>query len=174
MGSSVGLGQSPAWFGPHGYSWRHLNHLQIGRYAEYLVKMACTLHGFDVYGAEVDDRGIDFVLRAEPVGYYDVQVKSLRGSGYVFAPKSTFEPITRRLVAVVQFIERAAPSMYLIPGTSWQTPTPLLVGRDYLGMKSPPEWGVNMSKKNRAELEQHRFDLTARKLAGNPHHEGHP
>jgi len=35
----------------------------VGRYAEYYVKMEFTLHGFDVYSAaEVDDKGIDFVI----------------------------------------------------------------------------------------------------------------
>jgi len=40
--------------------WSKLSTLQLGRYAEYFVKMEFTLHGFDVYSAEVDDKGIDF------------------------------------------------------------------------------------------------------------------
>jgi hypothetical protein len=45
------------------YEWNRLSPLQVGRYAEYLVKMEFTLYGFDVYTAEVDDKGIDFVVR---------------------------------------------------------------------------------------------------------------
>jgi hypothetical protein len=44
--------------------------------------MEFTLYGFDVYTAEVDDKGIDFVIRKErrrgtdiEFVYYDVQVK---------------------------------------------------------------------------------------------------
>ena len=43
--------------------WDKLNHLQIGKYAEYYVKMVLTQYGFDVYSAEVDDKGIDFIIR---------------------------------------------------------------------------------------------------------------
>jgi hypothetical protein len=39
------------------YDWARLTHLQVGRYGEYYAKMEFTLYGFDVYGAEVDDRG---------------------------------------------------------------------------------------------------------------------
>jgi len=39
-------------------SWSKLNHLQLGKYAEYLVKMEFTRYGFDVYATEVDDKGI--------------------------------------------------------------------------------------------------------------------
>lgn len=47
------------------YDWGKLNHLQLGRYAEYFVKMEFTRHGFDVYSAEVDGKGIDLVVRTE-------------------------------------------------------------------------------------------------------------
>jgi hypothetical protein len=75
------------------FAWSKLNGLQIGKYAEYYVKMEFTQHGFDVYSSEVDDRGIDFVVRKERrrnlANYYDVQVKSLREGGYVFSPKTS-------------------------------------------------------------------------------------
>jgi hypothetical protein len=60
------------------YRWSLLTNLQIGKYAEYFVKMEFTLHRFDVYTSEVDDKGIDFIVcddRRER--YYDVQVKSV-------------------------------------------------------------------------------------------------
>jgi hypothetical protein len=73
------------------YNWSHLKPLQLGRYAEYLVKMEFTLYGFDVYTAEVDDKGIDFVIRKEEkkrdrepeYRYYDVQMKSVRAMNYI-------------------------------------------------------------------------------------------
>ncbi|MGD9712542.1 MAG: hypothetical protein AB7V46_10800 [Thermomicrobiales bacterium] len=44
------------------YAWSRLNHLQVGRYAKYLVKMEFALLGISVFGAEVDDRGLDLVV----------------------------------------------------------------------------------------------------------------
>jgi hypothetical protein len=100
------------------YDWRSLNHLQVGRYAEYFAKMEFTLFGFDVYTVEVDNRGIDFVIRKGENYYYDVQVKSLRGFGYVFLPKATF-PLRSNMLAVVSlFFGGAPPELYLIPATS--------------------------------------------------------
>ena len=72
------------------HTWDHLNHLQLGKYAEYFAKMEFTSAGFDVYTAEVDDKGIDFVVRKDETAYYDVQVKSARGTNYIFM--QTFSP----------------------------------------------------------------------------------
>ena len=73
------------------YDWDRLNHLQLGRYAEYYAKMEFTLFGFDVYSAEVDDHGIDFVIRKGENTHYDVQVKSARGLNYIFFHKDKFK-----------------------------------------------------------------------------------
>jgi hypothetical protein len=56
------------------------------------VKMECTLYGLDVYTSEVDDKGIDFVIRRAIDRYYDIQVKGIRGWNYVFFAKSVFWP----------------------------------------------------------------------------------
>ena len=39
------------------YVWADLNHLQVGRYAEYLVEMEIAMFGFE-NNNEVDDRCI--------------------------------------------------------------------------------------------------------------------
>ena len=104
------------------YDWTRLNKLQLGRYAEYFVKMEFTLFGFDVYTAEVDDRGIDFVIRKGPDRYYDVQVKSIRNSGYVFFHKAKFEPRESLLAALVLFVSGKPPELYLIRAIAWVEP----------------------------------------------------
>jgi hypothetical protein len=140
------------------YDWSRLNALQVGRYAEYYVKMEFTLWGFDVYTAEVDDHGIDFVVRKDQATYYDVQVKSIRGLNYIFMPKDKFELRANMLAAVVLLREGLAPALYLIPALAWSTSDPLLVSRDYVGKKSAPEWGLNLSQRNLALLEAFRFE----------------
>ncbi len=137
------------------YEWQHLNHLQVGRYAEYFAKMEFTLFGFDVYTVEVDHQGIDFVIRKGENHYYDVQVKSLRKPGYIFFPKATF-PLRPNMLAVVSLFFN--PALHLIPATAWLNPNGLLVGHDFEGGKGKPEWGLNLSKKNKPLLAPFEFE----------------
>lgn len=140
------------------FDWSRLNHLQIGKYAEYYVKMEAVLYGYDVYSAEVDDRGIDFVLRNDCNNYFDVQVKSVRGYNYIFFRKDRFEIRENMLAAVAIFQNLKAPDLYLIPATVWRNPNALFVSRDYgEGKKSAPEWGINLSAKNIPLLKQYDF-----------------
>lgn len=138
--------------------WSQLNHLQLGRFAEYLTKMEFTLYGFDVFTAEVDDKGIDFVIRTEQFQYYDVQVKSSRNLTYIFFPKDKFILRPNLLAAVALFEDNKPPDLYLIPSLVWRNPTPLFVDRGYEGKKSKPEFGLNLSRKNLPELEQYLFE----------------
>jgi len=145
------------------YNWNCLSRLQIGRYAEYFVKMEFTLFGFEVYTAEVDDRGVDFVIRKDD-RYYDVQVKSARGLNYIFFPKDKFSPRDNMLAAIVLFFDGEPPQLYLIPSKEWLKPNALLVSRDYEGKKSKPEWGINLSKKNLPLLSRFAFDKIVQEL----------
>jgi hypothetical protein len=145
------------------YAWSRLNHLQVGRYAEYFVKMEFTLLGFDVYTSEVDDKGIDLVIRQDLDRYYGIQVKAVRSpaSTYVFMRKSVFALRETLLLAVVLLEEKKVPRLYLIPSTAWLEPNALLVSHDYIGKKSEPEWGVNLSSRNLPFLEDYEFEKIA-------------
>jgi hypothetical protein len=138
--------------------WSRLNALQVGRYAEYFVKMELTLFGFEVYTTEVDDRCVDFVMRRDGGQFYDVQVKSVRGYNYVFVPKDKFEIEPHRLLALVVFHQDREPELYLIPMKAWMAPDALLVSRDYPGKASKPEWGINLSAKNQRALDEYQFE----------------
>ena len=141
-----------------GYLWSRLTKLQIGRYAEYFVKMAFTLHGFDVYSAEVDDKGIDFVVRKDEKHYFDVQVKSTRGWTYIFFPKDKFVLSDNLLAAIVLFTDGNEPDLYIVPAYVWQKPNALFVSRDYEGKKSKPEWSMNLSRRNLTLLKEYIFE----------------
>ena len=140
------------------FDWARLNHLQVGRYAEYFMKMEVTLCGFEVYTTEVDDRGIDFIMRRDGL-FYEVQVKSARVLNYIFFDKPKFQLRDSLLAAIVLLQQGVAPELYLIPSTAWRTPTPLLVSNDYVGKKSKPDYGINLSKKNLVLLKPYAFDL---------------
>ncbi len=61
-------------------------------------------------------------------------------------------------MALALFRDGELPSLYLIPATDWRSPNALLVDRDYEGLKSRPEWGINLSRRNLGLLEQYGFD----------------
>jgi hypothetical protein len=119
--------------------------------------MEFTLQGFDVYTAEVDDHGIDFVVRTQVNRYYDVQVKSVFRGKYIFFQKHKFHPRKNLLAAVVRFQNGEPPSLYLIPSKAWLRPNALLNDRNYEGKKSKPEWGITLSKKNTPLLQKYEF-----------------
>ena len=88
--------------------WTKLNHLQIGKYAEYYAKMEFASYGFEVYTSEVDDHGVDFIAKL-PNGsrFYEVQVKSVRDYGYVYIAKSKMPILSEnRLVCYLHFYKR--------------------------------------------------------------------
>jgi hypothetical protein len=150
------------------YIWSHLNNLQVGKYTEYFVKMELTMYGFEVYSTEVDDRGIDFVARRDGGPFVEVQVKSRRGSEYVFMRKSEFELRDNLYLAFGLLRESKPPALYLIPSRVWESPNALFVSRDYAGLESAPEWGMNVSQKNMPLLNSFRFKTTVNKLCATP------
>ena len=155
---------------PEKYDWTRLNRLQLGKYAEYLVKMEFVLWGCDVFTSEVDDHGIDFVVRTWHKLHYDVQVKSFRlvgkNSPYVFMQKRKFEIDPALLLALVQFTPGQPPAIYLVPSSVAGNPNRIFESRDYgEGRKSVPEWGLTLSRTKLSRLsEECRFDLVIRDL----------
>jgi hypothetical protein len=133
--------------------WSLLNKMQLGRYAEYFAKMEFASYGFDVYTSEVDDHGVDFVAKA-PMGliYYEIQVKSSRDYTYVYIPKSKMDLSANRIVCLLLFSDDSLPEVYVIPATAWLAPNDLLKDKNYNELKSAPEWGINLSQKNKSLL----------------------
>lgn len=43
--------------------WNKLSRMQLGKYAEYYAKMEFASYGLDVYTSEVDDHGVDFIVK---------------------------------------------------------------------------------------------------------------
>ena len=134
--------------------------MQIGRIGEYWMKIWFTLWGFDTYYNEVDDKGIDFILRLDNDRHIDVQVKTIRSkTGYVFVSKESWKNQLRTnlYLALVILENYKAPTIYIIPSTDWHMPNDLL--RDYNydkeGQISKPECGINISRKNMNLLKQY-------------------
>ena len=138
--------------------WKDLNHLQIGKYAEYLAKMEFILFGFDVFAPELDHKGIDFIVRKDELVCFDIQVKSTRGLNYIYFRKSKFELRKNLYAVIVIFTDQSKADLYLIPSTTWKKTNSLFVEHDYENKKSPPEYGLNLSQKNLPVLEEFKFE----------------
>ena len=114
-------------------NWSKLNHLQLGRYAEYYAKMEFASYGFEVYTSEVDDHGVDFIAKLPGENrFFEVQVKSVRDYGYIYMTKSKMPKLSEdRLVCYLHFIDGQLPDVFVIPATAWNTPNAVLVDRKY-------------------------------------------
>lgn len=148
------------------YLWSRLNTQQVGAYFEYFMKMEFTMYGFEVYTAEVDDRGVDFVARRDKGVFVEVQAKSLRDFGYVFMRKAHFTPSNSLYVALGLLEDGQEPQAFLVPSLVWTTPDGIFVDRNYdgPGQKSAPEWGINFSRKSLEALRQYSLNTMLRRL----------
>ncbi len=141
------------------FTFEHLNKLQVGKIGEYWAKIWMTFAGFDIYTTDVDDKGIDFIIRTDNEKHIDVQVKTIRTTGYVYVTKETWKSGLRENLNLVLVLlkNNEMPSVYFIPSKVWENPTALFTDKNYEkeGQTSKPEWGINISKKNMEELEQY-------------------
>lgn len=146
------------------YNWMTLNRLQLGTSAEYYAKMEFASYGCEVYTSEVDDHGIDFIIKDSNHRFCEIQVKSIRESTkYVYMQKDKFNLSNPNLYLVLLIFQQGIlPNIYLIPTHAWNEPNELFVDRCYskVGQKSKPEYGLNISKKNLPLLEPFKFDLS--------------
>jgi hypothetical protein len=148
-------------------TWSALSAQQLGRYGERIAHLEFSAHGFDVYVPDVDDRSVDFVVRSATRRFIEVQVKSLRNRGYVFMRKRLFQPHEDLHVVLLVFADGRQPDIYLIPSKT-RLASPLPAGfssRGYgPGLKSEPEWGLQITAKSRVLLEEFRFDHAVARL----------
>ncbi len=146
------------------YHWKQLSRQQLGACGEYFAKMEFMMHRFQVFTPEVDDRGVDFIARLGEK-WLEVQVKTVREGGYIFLQKTKFIPSSYLYAAIVILTEAQPPDLFLICSDKWAKPNALLVSHDYQGLQSKPEWGINISKRNKALLEQYRFDTVVQSFS---------
>jgi hypothetical protein len=139
-------------------SYAGLTNQQLGRFAEYHVRMALSRAGLDVYTPAIDDRGIDLIVRLGIAHYVEIQVKATRGLQYVFLRKQVFPIHPNRFLAYVYFVGDEAPTIYLIPSTAWRIPDDLFVSHDYEGKRSAPEYGLSLTPRKLLRLEPYRLE----------------
>jgi hypothetical protein len=130
--------------------WTQLSSTQLGKYADYLSRLLFARSGMDVYLPEIDNKGIDFIIRTKKGAFFEIQCKARRQLNYFYIEKTKFPILQTRYLCLVLFLDKDKenPEIYLVPSTVWLTPNALFVDRKYEGKKSHPEWGLQFSKKN--------------------------
>lgn len=152
------------------HAWSKLNKQQVGAYAEYFFKMEFTMAGFQVYSTEVDDRGIDFVVRHGKGSFREVQIKSARinaekPSSYIFMQKTKFDLRDDNMLGLALFYEGREPELFLVPSLRWATPDAMFCDRPYGGeLKSKPEWGLSISRRVLPMLNEFKFESVVERL----------
>jgi hypothetical protein len=63
------------------------------------------------------------------------------------------------------FEDDRLPEFYLIPAAAWKTPNDLFCDKDYEGLKSKPEYGLNISAKNNMLLLPYNFENVIKEFA---------
>lgn len=146
--------------------WKILNRMQLGRYAEYFAKMEFASYGLDVYTSEVDDHGIDFIVKDKKNIFNEIQVKALRDKGYTFMKQENFNLDSDTLyLTLLIFEEDSLPNIYLVPTSAWKKESNMFVVRNYgAEYKSKPEYGINITNSNKNLLEEYRFEMIIKKL----------
>jgi len=124
-----------------------------GAAAELFVAGRIALLGYQVYRPLADDRGVDLVVDVGRGSHVMVQVKAIRAtSGYVFMRKSTFPLESWVVLALMVFDVGDDVHRFLTPATDWSEPAPAACEPGYVGLKCPPEHGVNVRNRWKDEL----------------------
>jgi len=135
--------------------WSKLNRQQKGTYGEYLAKMEFTMYGFSVFTAEIDDRGIDFVLRNNKGEHFDVQVKTITERNYTYIAESKFN--AKLIICLVVLKENEEPSIYLFKGTDWEIDKSGLFNQKKYPKSKEADFGINITKARLQHLENYEF-----------------
>ena len=118
--------------------------------------MEFSSYGLDVYTSEVDDHGFDFIAKTKSGKYLEVQVKSVCKTKYIFMQKEKWNIDDENIYLVLLIFEDGRfPDAFLIPAKEWKTPNQLLCDKNYVGLKSKPEYGLNLSQKNQHMLQKY-------------------
>ena len=144
-------------------SYDHLNTVQKGSLGEAYSKMAFTLEGFEVYDAEYDDRGIDFVVRNSSGRFFSVQVKATDKASNPFIKESKFYDADDFLFCAVRLIEGDPPVLYLARGSDWRTGLECL-NYNPSGGSAGPYYEMRFDAKYETELAQLKFQRYIEKI----------
>jgi hypothetical protein len=132
------------------WQWSALSRGEVRDHGRAVVKAAMERAGF-----ATDQDGS--VIRGHRQGErIEVHVRTLRTPVYSCWEKKRFLIESNRFGALVLLRDGEPPAAYLVPANAWLAPNELVVSRDYEGLASEPEWGLNLSRRTLPLLEEYR------------------
>ena len=86
---------------------------------------------------------------------YTLKSRTYNGH-YVLVEKSEISDLSPNImIALVEWINGKPSNLYFIPMSEWKNPDlTILKDRNYEGLKSKPEWGIDINQTNKHELNQ--------------------
>lgn len=85
----------------------------------------------------------------------------------MFIQKDKFIISKTSYIALVILKENQIPKLYIIPSTVWNNPNKIFVDKNYNGLESKPEYGINISQKNMDIIEGYSFNRIVNNLISN-------
>ena len=150
------------------YMYGHLRPAEVNRQAKEVTADQFRSAGFFVQLSAGRGQPADLRVRSTSGNRFDVKVRSARlrpdRGSYAFWEKHRFPLRNDLLMAVVTFSDGMPPQVYLIPSIQWTAPNTLIKDRDYPGLKSAPEWGLELSEAQLPALAEYRFSRSVQQL----------
>ncbi|MDP2769506.1 MAG: hypothetical protein Q8O81_06695 [Giesbergeria sp.] len=78
--------------------------------------------------------------------------------------KTKFDLEDHLYLALGRLRDGEPPELFFIPSSVWRAPDAVFVEHNYEGLKSRPEWGINLSQKNAPRLQQYAFLSTVERI----------
>lgn len=148
----------------YNFKWDIKNTQMKGKYSEYFAKLVFIANGYEIYSTDVDDHGVDFICKkSNGSNFYQIQVKSVFESDYVFVKKSKMPPHDLGYICLLHFMGNAFPIVYIIPVKAWgdeknghKSESSALKYYEYgADKKSVSEFGISLTKKALVELKRY-------------------
>ncbi len=110
----------------------------------------------------LDKEKIPFIEKGN--SFYEINITDITyllkcrtyDKNYTFVTKSEIPDLSPSImIALVEWINDKPSNLYFIPMSEWKSPDlTILKDRNYEGLKSKPEWGIDINQTNKHELNQ--------------------
>ncbi len=137
----------------------------VGKYAKVFLENRIKALGGDLIDYKLAGSNMCARIKGK---YYKFKVKSIRkpNTRYIKIKKSDVDIEDDSLfIAIILFYEDGISKIFLIPVAELANENNLFRNRNYLKMKSSPEWGLNVTDKNMDILSKFQLSIMLKKLS---------